>query len=433
MAISASLDWFENHTDDDVPTALEMSSLLTNFSRRSRGIEPANEPEGPIAATDNGLRQPPPATPPPSAQQVAEDSMVQATSPHLAKAIRSWTSFLGALAVTFVCSLLSIFLNPNRRQGRPEDISTLAMESSLDSATRGEATRSGQPRRASDPAVPEALQEAVLGREGRLVLEQSTMEAEACREAQRARARVEDDVVEDRVMRIPAPSTPACSNTFSHPEYSGDSDEEDEVEGLTRYGAQKLWIPRGYKSLAAGGECKYGAEFDLPDWVKIESSEEAVRLAEAWNDRVLGPNHRDAEDLRALPTVRLEIPWLTDRWLSQEEMADRFACQQEFEKLVASVRGRTDDPDSLAELSKRMVAQAEEAVRQRKKAVELRTAVALSRDDGSAGPTTSSLNHLPESSGGGVNPSLLQAKANAERYNPKVPSGLSVVKNMSPM
>jgi hypothetical protein len=112
-------------------------------------------------------------------------------------------------------------------------------------------------------------------------------------------------------------------------------------------------------------------------------------------------------------------------------MADRLACQQEFEK-PASVWSCTDDPNSLAELNRRKVARAEESVQQRKKAAELEEVEALSCDNGCAGPSISSLDPLPELSVSRVNRLLLQAQANAERYKPKVPSGLWVVKNMSP-
>jgi hypothetical protein len=166
--------------------------------------------------------------------------------------------------------------------------------------------------------------------------------------------------------------------------------------------------------------------------VKIRNPEEAARLAEAWNDRVLGPDHRVAEDLRALPTVRLGVPLVLDSWLSQDEMADRFAFQQEFEKLD-STWARTDDPESLAELNRRKAEQAEESVRQRKRGAKLEEVRAQFRADEDAGPPNTSPNTLLGSSENRINQSLLKARAEAEKYKPRVPSGLRVGKNMSPI
>jgi hypothetical protein len=371
--------------------------------------------------------------------------MVQAPSPHLpssqkAEESRSWASALGASAANFIRSPFSIFRSPNRRQVRPEKktqsgSTPSAVNYFLGISPLGEATRSGSPRRVSNPAAPRALQEAETGLEGRLALERSSREAEASRAIQRARVRVVAGAARDRVKRkTPAAFTPTFSNTFSYPEYSDsdtDSDEgEEDLPGLTRCGAQPLWIPRGYKSLAVGGQCNAGTEFDLPKWLKIRYPEEAVRLAEAWNDRVLGLDHRVAEDLRALPTVRLGVPLVPDSWLSQEEMADRFACQQEFQRL-GSMGDCTDDPESLAELNRRKAEQVEESVRQRKNGAKLEETGARSRADRDTGPSNPSPNPLLESSENRINQSLLKARADAEKYKPKVPSGLRVGKNMS--
>ena len=459
VAVSASLDWFEKSPGAAVPTAEEMSLLLENF-KRSKQVEAASKqieskkslPTTPYSQraqnTTKPVTTPPnttglitadqpetsPATPTPSPQQESEHSMVQASS-HLpssqaAEESRSWTSALGASAANFIRSPLSVFRSPNRRQVRlekkTESASTLpAVNSSLGIAPLGEATKPSQSRRASKPLTPRALQEAETELEGRL----SPL---ASRAAQRARVRAEAGAVVKR--KTPVASTPTFSNTFSHPECSdSDSDEDGEdLHGITRCGAQPLWIPRGYKSLAAGGECNAGTEFDLPKWVKIRSPEEANRLAGSWNDRVLGPDHRVAEDLRGLPTVRLAIPLVADSWLSQEEMADRFACQQEFEKL-GSVWDRTDDAESLAELNRRKTEQAKESVQQRKESAKLEEAWAPSRADRDAEPSNPSPNPLLESSGSRINRSLLKARENAERYKPKVPSRLRVGKNMSPI
>ena len=446
-AASASLDWFENNPGGAVPTAEEMSSLLANFNRskeanaankqcQSRKSLPTTpslpstpyaqgaQTAGPMTSTNAS----PPKTSPP----------VQAPSPHLPSSqvaeSQSWASALSASATNFIRSPFSIFRSPNRRHVRPEK-NIQSVNSSLGIAPLGEATRSSQSCRASNPAAPRALEEAKTELEGRLALERSSREAEASRAAQRARARVEAGAVEDRLERkTPAASTPTFSNTFSYPEYSDSDSDEDEgdLPGLTKCGAQPLWIPRGYKALAAGGQCDSGTEFDLPKWVKIRNPEEAVRLAEAWNDRVLGPDHRMAEDLRALPTVRLGVPLVLDSWLSQDEMADRFACQQEFEK-VDSTLALTDDPESLAELDRRKAEQAEESVRQRKRGAKLEEARAQSRADEDTGPPNTSPNTLLESSENRINQSLLKARAEAEKYKPRVPSGLRVGKNMSPI
>ena len=336
-AVSASIDWFDSNRGGPVPTAEEMSSLLEGFRRAGRVVSP------------------PPAAHPPSPERV-----VRAPSPQEEE---SRASTLTSRALNFLRSPL-----PTLRRLRRRPIARL-----------GETARPDQPRRALDPAASRASQEADSELEGRLALDQSSREAEASRAAQRARTREEAGQVEVTARRTPADPTPTSSNTFAHPEYSdSDSDTDDgEQTGLTLYGARPLWIPTGYKALAAGGQCDPGSEFDLPGWVGIKRPEDADRLAEAWNERVLGADHQVAEDLRGLPTVRLGVPLLAQDWLTQEAMADRFACQQEFEKLL-SPSDLAETPEGMAEI-RRKAGQAEELVRRRKEAAKVEEEEALAR------------------------------------------------------
>ena len=344
-AVSASIDWFDKNRGGPVPTAEEMSSLLEGFRRAKRVVSPT-------------VANAPPAVPTPSPGRVPEPPVVRAHSPQEEESGGS------ALTSKAPNSLPSPFPVVRRLRRRPI-------------APSVEATRPHQPRRASVPAASRASPEAGPELEGRLALDRASREAEAGREAQRARTRVEAEAAEVSTRRAPAVPTPTSSNTFAHPEYSdGDSDEDDRV-GKTLNGARHLWIPRGYKWLAAWGQCDAGTEFDLPDWVGVRSPEVAANLAVAWNSRVLGTGY-PAKELLGLPTIHQGVPQVAHDWLTQEQMADRFASQREFEKLLHR-RDRFPVTPEDFEVLRRKAEQADELVRQRKEAAKRREEKVLAR------------------------------------------------------
>jgi hypothetical protein len=266
-----------------------------------------------------------------------------------------------------------------------------------------------------------------------------------------------------RSRKFKAPPTPTYSNTFCVPEDSDTDSDSSEEENLDVVKSQEatdekgedsdgepLWIPRGYKALDKDGRCKAGTEFDLPAWLNIDSVEEVDRLARVSNQRNMGlyaesTSSTFSTDRRYLPVISARVPKYSDRWPTKENIAHGLAIQQEYEKLDPRLAAYNCESMPGA-VNKWKCNMAEDIVKQRETSAQMgeAKAVALPVEVLSVENTTvieevaatdMAVASIPlqESSEGRVNQSIQKARADAEKYKPKIPSGLRQGKNMSPI
>jgi hypothetical protein len=115
----------------------------------------------------------------------------------------------------------------------------------------------------------------------------------------------------------------------------------------------------------------------LLEWVGVRSPEVTAHLAIKWNLHVLGTNY-PARELLGLPTIHQGVPLVAHDWLTQKQMANRFASHLQFEKLLNPWDRYPVTPKDLAVL-RRKAEQADELVRQRKETAKQRGEEALAR------------------------------------------------------